>query len=195
MKKYIIDESLIVFLDRNEDSLVSRLSSFLEDGKKTKTSKKYEFFMPFNSKIRLGGGFRFWLNFIKTKNLRIGRTDILPIKEQARERYIISKKYVKKYLKLLPLTKWYYRTLITNLFIDVNDQKSKDLISTGNGKMKPHEVISLEICEIALLSHINKYPIVSFNDDFKYFRRIRTVRNFRANIIPAEEILQDYYKN
>jgi len=199
MEEYLIDESLIVYLDRAEYPYHRQLTQFLEGGrrptffnyffKKSPKKCRYTFYMPHSSRIRLKD---YWyLKVIRKYKSIFGapQAELIPL-EKAQFRTDLSKSYVSKYFKLNPFKRWLPKEL-SDLFIYANDKKSKDLQENKQRKIEANELISLTTCEAVLIARKKGLKIVSFNEDYKYFQILPGKQTYITYIHP-DDILKAY---
>ena len=101
--------------------------------------------------------------------------------EKRRERMEIAKENIVYPNKFIPFRPFFVEGILTryrkkeimDLFMFANEAKSESIKTIELGKkMKPEEVIPLEICSIARIASKKDLPIFSFNEDFQYFCKI-----------------------
>lgn len=195
LKKYLVDESLFVYLSREKEySYYSQLIAFLEDAK---GKDGHNLYMPYYSKIRLGA-FRLYKGLTLMK--KISRRDIKVVAplEKARDRAGYVNVYIKKYLhlpRMIRFSKIFFPKKIINLFIYANDAKSKFIQKKLDRKIEPCELVSLHTCEAAIIANKHNMEIVSFNKDFEYLQKIPGIREIFIKYIHPDEILKDYRNN
>ncbi|NCP67355.1 hypothetical protein GW756_04285 [bacterium] len=172
-KKYLVDETVFVYLDRDEDDICPLLAKFLEGGKLSKRRKeglKYELYMPSVSKYRLGGTFFYRLSIYSPR--RNKEAPLLKAKQISYLRFKVAKLYISGTKKLMPWNKFFYEWRKMNLYIDANTKKSQHIKETKKRKMLPSEVIPFDMCEIALIAKKENMELLSFNTDYKFLYKI-----------------------
>jgi len=194
---YLIDESIIVFLEREGYEYHTQLVAFLEDGKLAKSlnARKHVFYMPYSSRCRLGN-FRFYKTITNAKKLFRNRNNITEPILKAETRSGMANEYVYKYYKAPCLTRIYRfwkRKKIIDLFIYSNDKKSTDIQRENGERMKSPDVIPLEMCEIAMIANKHNLTIVSFNKDYQYLMRIPGMKKQFVRYVHPDDLLKDYF--
>jgi len=195
-KKYLLDESIFVYLDRGEDQICSQLAKFLEDGRLsrrfTKQGRAHELYMPMISKYRLGGTF-FYRFLISLP--RFGNEDRLhQAKKQSHIRLSTAKNYINRFKRL----KWYSnfsrRWKLMDLYIDANTKKSQYVLDELERKMLPSEIIPFDMCEAALVAKQENMELISFNDDYRFLFKL-TDRSVVFTYHPAKKFLERYHSS
>lgn len=198
MKKYLIDESIIVYLNRKDYDYHSQLVAFLENGRITKSNKnkKHEFFMPYHSRIRLGIFKLYSIHVLIKRWLKKSALVIDPL-EKVKFRASIAKLYINKYLKLPFITRikniFFSPSRLIDLFVFSNTEKSKELQVKKRGKIKPDQLISLTSCEIAMIANKYDMDLISFNKDFNYLTNLPGERKVYFKYIHPDDILKNYH--
>jgi hypothetical protein len=195
-KGYLIDESIFVYLNRQNYKYHSQLVAFLEDARLSKQEgqRRHVLYMPYCSRIRLGA-FRLFhaLTYMK-KFLKYKGVALMPL-EKAEMRSQIAQTYVAKYLKSSwteKFARWFFPKTLINLFIYANENKSNYLQEKEKRKILPHEVIPLEICEIAMIAKRSKLDILSFNEDYKYLTMLPGKSASYITYLNPDDLLKEY---
>jgi hypothetical protein len=192
-EEYLIDESVIVYLDRNDYQYHRQLIAFLEDGRRDKKNKKHHFYMPRTSKIKLGS-FRWYKSCTYANRFIVSDNNLKPL-EKAKHRSNTAKTYVCRYFKIKPIDRiflWIFPKRLIDLFIYANEQKSKEFQSTKKRKIDANEVVSLDTCKVAILAKRKKLKILSFNEDFKYLQLLAHRRKPYIVYIHPDDLLETY---
>ena len=196
---YLIDESIIVYLDRAEGPYRAQLTEFLKDGELshsflrtlifgTSKPKKHSIKMPKSSRRRLGGIWFFtarnWICQALGNNKKLNS-----YRQNAVERLRIAKKYVSTAESLTWWEKIRYRNQLLDLFFDANCKKSSNL---QGKKLSPNEVIPFEMCEIALLARRRQLTLISYNSDYKYLTKLTGNHESQIIFYYADDFLKNY---
>lgn len=163
LKNILIDESIFVFLTRNDSEflLKSQLSLFIEKCLIKGFHRQYKAHASYTIKNRLGDG------MIYNACIRLlTRNYTNRIRYQKRQgRLHVCNAVVERYIKPSVVNYIPRRWRMMNLFITANENKRESL----GRALKPTEVIPLEMCLTALIAHEYQYPIFSFYSDFEHF--------------------------
>ena len=197
-KRYLIDETLFVYLDRENPEHLQALTAFLDDGSLVRANSKegraHELHMPKTSKYRLGGT---WFNKLRISILAAtaGKESSLYIcRKKARIRLTTIKSYVRNFHKLTFFQKSIGFWELTNLYLDANQKKSDFIKSTELRPIKPNEIIPFEVCEIAMIAKNNKMILLSFNEDYRFLMK-RSGGKIVCQYQNASDFLAKYRNN
>lgn len=196
MKKYLIDESIFVYLDRKDYIYHTQLVAFLEDARLSKplVHRRHILYLPHLAKLKLGA-LRFYGALIFMKKFTRSKEMVLFPLEKADMRAKIARSYVKGYLKLPWLSRLFNhifpKTLI-NLYIYSNENKSQYFLKSFGRKISANEVVPLEVCEIALIAKKHKLDILSFNQDFEFLTMLQGRRSAYITYIHPDDLLKEY---
>jgi hypothetical protein len=195
IENYLIDESIIVYLDRNDYKYHRQLVAFLEDGMKGKKDRKYTFFMPKSCKFKLGA-FWWYKQLTYLRRITIDSRDRTAL-EKAKTRTAIAKTYIIKYLNIKIVRRFFifncFPRKLIDVFIYANEAKSKELQRTEKRKIESDEIISLDTCKVAMLAHNKKYKLISFNKNFKYLQMLPPGKNAYIVYVHPDDILRNYF--
>jgi hypothetical protein len=196
MKDYLIDESVIVYLERADYKYHDKLVGFLEGGRcrKNKKYREHTFYMPCSSKIRLGV-FKAYSAYILMKNALRTESKVIEPLLQARKRASIAKIYVFKFLKPSFFTNICIRIFpktLSNLYIYANNAKSQHLLVENHTKVQSDQLVSLVTCVVAMIAHKHNMQVVSFNRDFQYLRSLPGSTDFFIRYEHPDDLLKDY---
>lgn len=195
MKKYLIDESVIVYLDRADYQYHDQLVAFLEDGKVYDNKKKHLLYMSFAARVRLGAYRAYTATTFMKRFLKINSAALEPL-EQAKLRTGIARTYVYKFLDIPFYVRFLlkiYPKKLSDLFIYANCAKSNDLQKRKRKKIAANELVSLTTCTVALIAHRHGLPVFSFNQDFQYLRRIPGSKKLYIRYINPDDFLKNYH--
>jgi hypothetical protein len=165
-QQIIIDESIFVIAHRSNSSMHSQLMMFLEQSQKNDPDRKYDLHLTSISKKRLAMFRWFQIRcFIKCFFYDAVK------KEAAKKRgwrIRIARQLVRS-IKRRSLRETLFKSKLMDIFMYVNEAKSKFLEEKENRRIVPEEIIPLELCSIAQIAHRTGIPILSFNTDYRFF--------------------------
>lgn len=190
--RYLIDESLIVYLDRQEYEYHSQLTRFLEDGRvgRSVSNRRNIFFFARLAKFRMGA-FSLFKGVVVMKR-HLYAVDVVKALDKAKNRADIARNYSRSFLRY-PIVKMLFgKRKLMNAFIYANENKTREIQRIYGRKMRPDEVIPLEVCKVAIIAKINGLKIVSFNEDFKYLCMFPGSSTPFIQYIHPDEILKEY---
>jgi len=133
---------------------------------KNNPDRKYDLYMTAISRKRLGM-YR-WYQIKCSIRAFFCEESIKQAIRKRRWRMRIAKRLVKGFIRR-NLRETFFRSQLMNIFMYVNEAKSKYLEEHEKRKIIPEDIIPLEICVIAQIAHREGLPILSFNTDYKYF--------------------------
>lgn len=165
-QRIIVDESIFVLAHRSNSPLHSQLMMFIEQSQKSNPHRTYDLYMTPLSRKRLGM-YR-WYQIKCYIKAFFCEDDVKQAMRKRSWRMRIAKKLILGFKRRSP-REIFFRSQLMNMFMYVNEAKSKYLEEHESRRIVPEEIIPLEVCVNAQIAHRTGLPILSFNTDYKFF--------------------------